>query len=212
MGLDTPQEDYPLPVVVELKKGTVSGWQHVALSDGSFFMLPIDVLHEQGWSEYGRHVDPAEAAARQSAAMYQRTERKALESLSRAEQGRRRLEQKLIAKGCPANIVRDVLDSLQERNLLSDTRFAETWARQRLIRKGEGPRAVERGLMSRGISNRTAAQAVRSVLEDEPQLLAAALHKAVQRLSGRSSVKTRDQLIYQLRQEGFESELILAVV
>lgn len=197
-----------IPVVVEVQKGTVSGWLEISLSDGSFFMLPAAQLYSLGWEQPGTPVVPAEAAEKQSSAWLTCIRQKAMDSLARAEQCRAHLERKMRAKGYPAEPVRIVLDDLQQRDLLSDLRFARLWARNRMLRRGEGPVAVSAGLRSRGVPAHIVRQALEDIQEEIPDILDTAIARAVSRLLRLKSVRGRETLRYRLLNEGFDAELI----
>lgn len=204
-----PEQETVSPVVVDIEKGTVSGWLTMSLSDGSFFMLPASKVHEQGWEQPGTPVDTRAAADLQRRSWYQRIERKAMDSLARAEQCRARLQQKLIAKRMPADLVAAVLDDLEQRNLLSDVRYAEQWSRTRMLRRGEGPRAVLYGLLKRGVPSRAAELGIAETIQENPGICQQALERAIPRLrrtkAGRESTES---LARALRSEGFAAEAV----
>ncbi|AFG36767.1 hypothetical protein Spiaf_0667 [Spirochaeta africana DSM 8902] len=195
-------------MVVDIEKGTVSGWLRVTLSDGSFFSLPSETIHANGWEQPGTPADPDIAARLQQQAWQQLIERKALDSLARAEQCRARLQLKLIAKGMPAAEVSQVLDELEQRNVLSDRRYAESWVRNRMLRRGEGPLAVQLGLRARGIDQHTARAAIDTLQQEYPDLLEQAIQRAAARLSRSRSTRSPEALRSRLLREGFPRELV----
>lgn len=79
-------------------------------------------------------------------------EQAALDALGRREYARAELQQRLCAKGFAADAVSSVLDSLVERQWLSDERFAEAFVRV-YSQKGQGPLRVRQGLQSRGVES-----------------------------------------------------------
>ena len=78
-----------------------------------------------------------------------------LRLLAIREHSRQELRRKLTAKEYDRNIVEDVIASLRDKGLQSDTRFVESFTRWR-INKGYGPLRIRKELIERGISDRLA--------------------------------------------------------
>lgn len=74
----------------------------------------------------------------------------ALRLLARREYSRAELEGRLAAKGHEESAIAECLDALAEQGLQSDTRFAESFLRSRVLR-GQGPRRIRQELAQRGI-------------------------------------------------------------
>ncbi len=74
------------------------------------------------------------------------------------------LRRKLQARGCGSDGIERVLAGLQERGLLSDSRFVEGYVEERL-RKGFGPLRIRAELQERGIEAERIAQSLE--LDDE---------------------------------------------
>lgn len=81
--------------------------------------------------------------------------------LARREHSRRELETKLVRKGWDAGQVAEIVARFAETGLQSDTRFAESYARNRAER-GYGPLRIRAELNERGIDKADA----RAALED----------------------------------------------
>jgi len=88
-------------------------------------------------------------------------ESRAVALLARAEQYRAGLERKLTARGIPRATFRMALDRLESGGLLSDTRYASSWIRQRCRTHAEGPRSLSAALSARGVDR----VAIRDALE-----------------------------------------------
>jgi SOS response regulatory protein OraA/RecX len=196
-----------LPVVIQLEKGARAGWQRVALSDGSFFCVLQQLLHKKGWDQPGTALTAEEGMQLQRTSWQLYARQRAMTALARSEQSRHTLQIKLLQRDCPAQIVRELLDELEESGALSDSRYADLWARNRFQRKGEGPKKVIVGLRQRGISAECARAAVELLLEEEPDFLNSALQTAIRRL--RKKGKSEQAISAALMQEGFPSDLIL---
>ncbi len=75
----------------------------------------------------------------------------ALRWLTGREYSRRELEDKLVKKGCAAEIAVQVVSALEAERLLSDERFVETLISARR-RRGYGPLRIRRELQEKGIA------------------------------------------------------------
>lgn len=76
----------------------------------------------------------------------------AMDYLSRREHSLHELTQKLIRKGYSESEVVKVVQQLNNENLQSDERFAESYIQNR-IRAGYGPLRIKKELQQRGISD-----------------------------------------------------------
>ena len=76
----------------------------------------------------------------------------AVRLLAGREHARTELEQKLRRRGHAHALITAVLDSLQQRGLLSDERFVEQYVQQR-VRKGYGPLRLRAELSRRGVAD-----------------------------------------------------------
>ncbi len=123
-------------------------------------------------------------------------ERKALDFLSRAEQSRFLLTKKLIGKGFKIQYIKPALDFLEEKNYLSDSRFAEAWLNYRLLSKYEGRIKLELELQKRGITKICAKKALDAFfkLYTEDDLCKKAIEKC--KRQGKTSDKTVTYLLH----------------
>ena len=135
-------------------------------------------------------------------------EKKACEYLERSEQCRFNLEKKLIQKKFDRKAIQQALDFLEEKNLLSDKRFCESWLRSHTISKPQGYSRLFSELLSRGIKNATAKEALKNFFEEnsEEDFCRKALRKAVK--IGKSEEKLKKFLF----DSGFSYKLINQVV
>ncbi len=78
----------------------------------------------------------------------------ALGLLARREHSRRELVLKLRARECPDKLVQEAIDKLSDEGMQSDTRFAESFVRNRVDR-GAGPLRVKAELLARGLDDET---------------------------------------------------------
>ena len=76
----------------------------------------------------------------------------ALGLLARREHSRRELVLKLRARSCPEKLIQETIDKLTEEGMQSDTRFAESFVRNRVDR-GAGPLRVKAEMLARGLDD-----------------------------------------------------------
>jgi SOS response regulatory protein OraA/RecX len=122
-------------------------------------------------------------------------EARALSLLARAEQYRAGLERKLRAKDGSPFACRVALDKLEAEGLLSDERYAESWMRQRLRSRAEGPRSLSAALGSRGVDRKAVKEAMAHSFEGEEHrderlaLIASAALRLLSRTPDRRTVR-----------------------
>lgn len=124
---------------------------------------------------------------------------KALALLARCEQCRAGLARKLLAKGFSKDTVEGVLDALEERDFLSDRRFARAWLNSRRIGHYEGRSRLLSELAARGIGKEVAKEAVDSFFDefDEEEICRKAAKKLV------AQGKSGEKLMASMQRAGF---------
>ena len=108
--------------------------------------------------------------------------RKSLDLLARREHSRAELRGKLLARGFAEDVVTRVLDDLDERDWLSDRRFAERYVEARRGR-GFGPLLIRAELERRGVAGDVCS---RCLDEKDPEWRDVAL-RALRRRFGESA-------------------------
>ena len=133
---------------------------------------------------------------------------KALALLARCEQCRAGLARKLLAKGFSKDTVEGVLDALEERDFLSDRRFARAWLNSRRIGHYEGRSRLLSELAARGIGKEVAKEAVDSFFEefDEGEICRKAAKKFV------AQGKSGEKLMASMQRAGFSWKMASAAV
>jgi regulatory protein len=131
---------------------------------------------------------------------------RALGLLARREHSRLELARKLRQRGMAGADLEQVLDELAAARLLSDTRFAEEYARSRASR-GYGPLRIRAELRERGIDDAGIQAALAELGEDWCQQARAARQR---RFGAESPVdlKERARQSRFLQQRGFSPEQI----
>ena len=86
---------------------------------------------------------------------------RAVRLLARREHGKKELQQKLLQRELPEDLVLSVVDKLAEEGLQCDARFAESYTRMRVAR-GYGANKVRADLQTRRLDQSVIEEAVRS--------------------------------------------------
>ena len=133
---------------------------------------------------------------------------KALALLARCEQCRAGLARKLLAKGFSKDTVEGVLDALEERDFLSDRRFARAWLNSRRIGHYEGRSRLLSELAARGIDKEISKEAVDSFFEefDEEEICRKAAKKFV------AQGKSGEKLMASMQRAGFSWKMSAAAL
>ena len=88
--------------------------------------------------------------------------RAAMDLLARREHSLRELHDKLKRRFPDPDLVMQELERLREEHLQSDTRFAESFARQRVLR-GQGPLRIRQEMRQRGLGDSEISEAIASL-------------------------------------------------
>ncbi len=183
---------------------------NIVSSEGpSFFIRRVYLTQVDAESLYdGMTVTAEEAQDLISAGFCCQAERYAVSLLNRCEQNRFGLSLKLLKKGFSGIISVKVLNHLEEKKMLSDRRYAVSWARSRLKSKGESKSRIYLELLSRGIDKKVAEEALEEVFTaiDENLLLKTAVEKY--RLRGYSD----DKLVKKLVVMGFPFKSVKSII
>ena len=130
-----------------------------------------------------------------------------LRLLGRRDYSSFELEQRLLARGFPANEVTTHLEALRREGLIDDRRVAEAHVRTASRVKGRGRTRIRRELLARGIPNGLADSAVRVLTADDEDQ---AIHRLLTR-HGKgvvASPQTRRRLFDRLLRRGFSPTAI----
>lgn len=133
---------------------------------------------------------------------------KATEYLSRAEQCRFNLTQKLLKKKYERKYIEHALDYLEEKNYLNDRRFSVSWLNSRKINHAEGRTKLLAELLSRGISKEDSNGALDEFFAENSE--EALCKKAYSRFIRRG--KTGDALLRAMLGAGFPYALVRQTV
>lgn len=128
---------------------------------------------------------------------------RALAWLTQREHSRAELAQKLARLGAAAEEIAPLLAELAERDLQSDSRFADAWVMAR-VRRGYGPAVIRQELQARGIEAELVAAALQALETEWPGLARAALVKKFGRQVVDKDPKERARRWRFLRYRGFD--------
>jgi regulatory protein len=130
----------------------------------------------------------------------------ALRLLARREHSVLELHHKLVRRGFTATQIIPVLKQLVTEELLSDARYAEVYAHQR-VDKGYGPLRIESELRERGVAEEIVSATLEHFHEVWMEKLAALHRKRFAAVSSDHSAEQVRQIRF-LRQRGFTLEQI----
>jgi SOS response regulatory protein OraA/RecX len=148
--------------IVSVQKGA-HDLLKASVEGGSLFSFRLPYF-QMAVERYGREADEAGPlelepgaalpdAVLGMAAEAMEAEKAALALVARAEQSCFGLRQKLSKRKLGDAAIGAAIDFLRDRGLVSDTRFAGSWIRQRVRRRAEGPTTLRRALSARGIGS-----------------------------------------------------------
>lgn len=146
----------------------------------------------------------------------ERIRERALDLLARREHAVTELADKLAARSAAeAGLVREVVEELAAKDLVSDRRFAEAWARDAVRMKPRAERLVVNEIVERGVPARIAAPAVRAAFEEagvDDRGLAVDLARGYRgRLEGEPVETQWRRLAGYLQRRGFDNALVYDV-
>ncbi len=132
----------------------------------------------------------------------------ALRYLGRREYAVEELRRKLVQRGVAPETADAVLSDLSEQNLVSDERYAEAWARQRVM-KGYGPARIRAELRHKGVANALAEATLEAACDDWHAL---AREWAVGRHRGELDEKARARLYRAGMNRGFSHDQVMRAI
>lgn len=146
----------------------------------------------------------------------ERVEARALDLLARREHSVKELGEKLARRmEAPPEVVREVVEELAGKGLVSDERYAAAWARDAVRLKPRAERKVVAELVESGVPARVAARAVADAFAEEEvddRSLAIGLAEGYRgRLEGKPPEAQWRRLAGYLQRRGFGNALIYDV-
>mgnify|MGYP004455532627 CR=1 FL=1 len=130
---------------------------------------------------------------------------RALHMLSLRDHSCQELRQKLVARGCPLEVARHIIERCLDWKYLDDERYAERFVKMKAL-GGWGSRRIYSELLRRGIEAEVARRACAPIQEDGESELASALALATKKAaSGRNYAA----ICRFLASRGFPVEIVL---
>jgi regulatory protein len=126
------------------------------------------------------------------------------------------LRRKLVQKEYAADEISGTIERLTENGLLNDERYAEQYARSKILSTGASKRRLQQELYRKGIKGETATNAIASVIEEEEidpaEMIERVAKKKLAQLGDLEPLVLRRRLFAFLARRGYELEDIKSVV
>ena len=140
----------------------------------------------------------------------------ALNLLSARPYATRALHRKLIQKQYSAADADDAIRRLVDNGLLNDAKYAEQYARSKIVSTGASKRRLQQDLFRKGIKGDVATHAIAAVLEedeiDPAVVIERVAKKKLAQLGGLDPIVLRRRLFAFLARRGYDLDEIKAVV
>ena len=145
-------------IINSISKISLSGLYRIRPENGSVFYARQEYLSSIILTQLsaGAEIDEENEEELLDAGLCVAVELKACDYLSRAEQSRFGLTQKLVKKSFQKKYINMVLDYLESKDYLNDLRFSTAWLNTRKINHYEGRTKLLAELRNRGICEKTA--------------------------------------------------------
>ena len=168
-------------IINSISQISLSGLYRIRPENGSVFYARQEYLSSIILSQIsaGTEIDEENEEELLDAGLCVAVELKACDYLSRAEQSRFGLTQKLVKKSFQKKYINMVLDYLESKDYLNDLRFSTAWLNTRNINHYEGRTKLLAELRNRGICEKTASKALDDffILNDEFEICKKAYQK-----------------------------------
>jgi regulatory protein len=140
----------------------------------------------------------------------------ALNLLSARPYSTRALHRKLIQKHYPAADADDAIRRLVDNGLLDDAKFAEQYARSKMLSTGASKRRLQQDLYRKGIKGDVATEAIANVIEqdeiDPAAVIERVARKKLAQLGDLEPLVLRRRLFAFLARRGYDVDEIKRVV
>lgn len=140
--------------------------------------------------------------------------RAAYDLLSRKAWSRAELTARLVRRGAPELLARQVVAELEAQGYLNDQAFARQWAEARASRQRLGSRRISEELRLKGIPRPLVEAAIREAFSEAPEEVQAleAARRRLPVLSRRSATRVPAKLLDYLLRRGYPAEVARSVV
>ncbi len=183
----------------------------VNINTGESIRFPYDVFKLYKLDR-GKSIDHTEYQQLKDESNRFECNRKALDFLSIRSRSYREMENYLFRKGFSSDIIREVLNRLNEKGYLDDLEFAKKFITYKRKRKVIGKNLLKKELFRKGISREIVRKAIRETGSDSIDF-EEVVQLAKKKLKGLKNSKNKaTKLAYYLNQRGFEQETINKVI
>ncbi len=205
---DQQQPGFPLEEARLLGMQEHQGTVRLVLDSGDSFEIAATSLPE-GLPQVGEIVPTQVLGEIRDASERKLVARKIFAMLDRRLQPVARIQDKLEDRGFRPDIVRAVLEQMQERGLYSDRNYAEAYCRDCLLSKAVGRRYLISKLREKRVSVSLASEVVAEILdrEREEELARRAARLKWARLRGAKDSKATAKVVRYLLGRGFDAGL-----
>jgi regulatory protein len=140
----------------------------------------------------------------------------ALNLLAARPYATRALQRKLVQREYSPSEVNDTIERLLENGLLDDARYAEQYARSKILSSGASKRRLQQDLYRKGIKGDVATRAIASVIEQEEvnpaEVIERVARKKLAQLGDLEPMVLRRRLFAFLARRGYDVDQIKLVV
>lgn len=146
--------------------------------------------------------------------LLKRAKNSAYRYLTIRPRSRREVEQKLLDREFPPDIISPVIDHLVKLGYLNDEQFARQWAASRVRSRGFGRRRLEQELRIKGVSRDIISESLRDLFVEAPEAEVARKEadKKLRTLARFEPEVRRRRLAGFLERKGFSSEIIGTII
>lgn len=137
--------------------------------------------------------------------IYSRAKEYAFKLLTFRPRTKKEIEDKLAGKNYPAEIIRQIVQMLENYNLVNDEEFAELWIRNRCKVRSYGRWRIKHELALKGIDRALIDEQVNRLISDEEEFEMARRLVEKKRKTGRLNKR---KVYAFLRRRGFPKEIV----
>jgi regulatory protein len=176
--------------------------------DGEFVLGLSSILASR--LRVGEEIDTQELHALEAAEIQEKAYQRALNYLSYRPRSRAEVQGNLTKHAIPEDVIKQVIDRLQENNLVDDLKFAQAWVENRSDFRPRSRWVLAMELHQKGIHDDIIEQALAGI--DEEQLAFQAARKQSRKYRGLEWHDFRRKLSAFLARRGFKYEIIKPIV
>ncbi len=189
----------------------MNNYVRVKISTGESIRFPYDIFKLYKLDR-GKVIDHTEYQQLKDESNIFECNRKALDFLSIRNRSYREMENYLFKKGFSRDIIKGVLNKLNENGYIDDLEFAKKLITYKMKRKVVGKNLLKKELFRKGISREIVKRAIKETGSDriDSEEVYQLAKKKLEGLKNKKNIAPK--LFYYLNQRGFESDVIHNVI